>query len=157
MKKVTVFFVFAFFSKTFVLGQNIEFDSVKVYTETYYGTGPHLNQYNVMYSGDSVLITDNNIAVQFYNKLYAMKKKSTLSNLKKIRNDFTAEGMNVRAVFVFYKKTEKTFIGISPQLLMFINSRVFEKKDIKLEDMVKPCVELYKNLFPTREEIINGN
>lgn len=157
MKKVAIFFVFAFFSKTCVLGQNIEFDSVKVYTETYYGTGPHLNQYNVMYSGDSVLITDNNIAVQFYNKLCAMKKKSTLYNLKKVRKDFTSANMNVRAVFVFYNNFKKTVIGISPQPLMFINSTVFEKKDIGLEDIVKPSVELYKKLFPTKEEIINKN
>lgn len=40
---------------------------------------------------------------------------------------------------------------------MFINNVVFEKKDIALENIVKPSIELYKNLFPTKEEIINKN
>lgn len=155
MKKVTIFFIVLFLTKNCVLGQSFEFDSVKIYTESYYGTELHLNQYNIMYTGDSILITDSKIAEQFFSKLNAMKKKSTLYNLKKIRNDFTPESINVRAVFVFYNNSKKTVIGISPQPLMFIDNTVFEKKDIKLESIVKPSAQLYKNLFPTKEEIIN--
>ncbi len=157
MKKFILLLVVVFLTKNLVLCQDFKFDSVKVYTESYYGTELHLNQYNVMYGGDSVLITDSKIAKQFFIKLNAMKKKSTSYNLKKIRNDFTSKSINVRAVFVFYRNSQKTVIGISPQPLMFIGNRVFEKKDIKLESIVKPSVQLYKNLFPTREEIINRN
>ena len=157
MKSLIIFITF-FIIKEDVSAQYFgKFDSVKVYTSQYYGTGSHLNQYDIMYSGDSVLITNNKIAAQFYNKLYAMKKKSTSYNLKKIRNDFASESMNVRAVFVFYNKLKKTIIGVSPQLLMFIDNTVFEKKNIKLEGIVKPSAQLYKNLFPTKEEIINKN
>jgi hypothetical protein len=60
-------------------------------------------------------------------------------------------------VWVFYSGSKKNIIGVSPQPLMFINNVVFEKKDIALENIVKPSIELYKNLFPTKEEIINKN
>lgn len=157
MKNLIIFITLFTITEDVSAQYSAKFDSVKVYSSQYYGTGPHLNQYDIMYSGDSVLITDNKIAVQFYNKLYAMKKKSTSYNLKKIRNNFTPGSINVRAVFVFYKNSKKTAIGISPQPLMFIGNTVFEKKDIKLESIVKPSAQLYKNLFPTKEEIINKN
>jgi hypothetical protein len=157
MKRIIIVFIVLLFTKNNVLGQIIQFDSVKVYTNTYYGTELHLNQNNLLYGGDSVLITDIKMTEQFFIKLSAMKGKSTLSKLKKIRKDFTSTSINVRAVFVFYKKSERIIIGISPQPLMFINNIVFEKRDIKLEHIVKPSTQLYKNLFPTKEETINKN
>ncbi len=158
MKNLIINFIIIFVVNEQAFGQSsTRFDSVIVYTSQYYGTGPHLNQYDIIYNGDSVLIADNKIVEHFFNKLKAMKKRSSSLHLKKIRNDFTSENINVRAVFVFYKKTEKTVIGISPQPLMFMNNKVFEKKNIKLEKIVKPSLQLYKNLFPTREEILNRN
>jgi hypothetical protein len=158
MKKLIFLFTVVFVIQLDISAQYVsKFDSVKVYTSSFYGTGPHLNKYDIMYSGDSVLITDSQIINQFYEKLIGMKKLTRVNKLKKLRQDFTSISMNVRAVFVFYNGQNKIIIGVSPQSLIFFDHLVFETNDNKLEDIVKSSNQIYKNLFPTREEILRGN
>lgn len=154
MKKNIILFVIIFLFKTKLFGQNVEFDSVKVFTQNFYEICEHLNKDNLTAGGDSTKIFDSLTTNQLFRQLINLKKNSNAYQLKKLRKEYNSKNINVRAVFVFYQKLETTIIGISPQPIIFINDKVYEKKELRLEDIVKISPMLYKNLFPTKEELI---
>jgi hypothetical protein len=158
MKKLIIFITF-FIIKEDVLAQYPDkFDSLKVYSMSYYSESAiKIDASLLMAQGDTTVITDTAIVNKIFNALLNMKKETSSKYLRKLRKNFAKYSIDVRAVFVFYNNRSQNTIGISHQSLMFIDNEVFEKKDVKLEDIVKPSAELYKNLFPTREEIINKN
>ncbi len=158
MKKLIIIITF-FIIKDDVLAQYpTKFDSLKVYSMSYYSESAiKIDASLLMAQGDTIVITDTAIVNKIFNDLLNMKKWMSCKRIRKLRKNLTKYSIDVRAVFVFYNSRSQNTIGISHQSLMFINNEVFEKKGIGLEDIVKPSVELYKNLFPTREEIINKN
>jgi hypothetical protein len=111
----------------------------------------------LMLQGDTTVITDTSIINKIFEGLLSMKKRASNEYLRKLRKKYNKYSIDVRAVFIFSNSVSKKTIGVSRQSLMFVNNTVFEKKDIALENVVKPSEELYKNLFPTKEEIINKN
>lgn len=146
----------------FIVGKGLaksnEFDSVKIYCIPYYSERViKIDQSLLMVEGDSIVISDKILGNKLFIDLKQLIKKRPLKTLKKLRDNFAPFAINVRAVFVFYKGKQKITIGISSQALMFVDDLVFEKKDRKLENIVKPSKQLYKMLFPTKEEIINKN
>jgi len=156
LKKIIIIIVVTFSSvkNTFAQKGSI-YDSVKVFSSQFYGTSQHINQHDILFFGDSILVTEPKTIEQLYNNLMSIKDNISTDSLCKIRADFSAETMNVKCVFIFYQGKRKTVIGVSPQRLMFINNLVFRKKSIRLEKIITEPKELYKNLFPTKEDVLN--
>lgn len=159
MKNLIILVIVFFVIKEDVSAQcSAKFDSLRVYSMSYYSESAiKIDASLLMTQGDTTVITDTAIINRIFNGLLRMKRKTSHGYLRKLRKNFEKYSIDVRAVFVFYNSLSQKSIGISHQSLMFIDNEVFEKKDIGLEDIVKPSVALYKNLFPTREEIINRN
>lgn len=157
MKKIILISIALFSIKNETLAQyQIKFDSLKVYSMSYYSESAiKIDASLLMAQGDTTLITDTTIINKIYRGLLSMKKRTSNEHLRTVRKNFSKYSVDVRAVFVFYSKLTQKTIGISRQSFMVIDGAVFIKKDIELEGVVKPSVELYKNLFPTKEEIIN--
>jgi len=136
--------------------QGSSYDSAKVYSMQFYATSQHINQHDILFFGDSVLITDLATVQRLYTKLMSIKDDNISSDSLCIKRDKpNAETMNVRGLFIFYKNNKRTCIGISPQRLMFINGVVFNMKNIRFEKVITEPTELYKNLFPTKEDVLN--
>lgn len=156
MKELIIIIVLAFSSVKNIFAQKgFIYDSVKVFSSQFYATSQHINQYDILFLGDSLLIIEPKTIQELYNNLISIKDSISIDSLCKIRADFKAETMNVRCVYIFYRSKTKVVIGISPQRLMFINNLVFRKKSIRFEKVITEPKELYKNLFPTKEDVLN--
>jgi hypothetical protein len=156
LKKIIIIIVLTFISvKNTFAQKGFIYDSVKVFSSQFYGTNQHINQHDILFFGDSLLIVEPKTIQQLYNNLMSIKDSISTDSLCKIRTDFNVETMNVRCVFIFYQGKRKTVVGLSPQRLMFINNLVFRKKSIRLEKVITEPKELYKNLFPTKEDVLN--
>jgi hypothetical protein len=157
MKKIIILSLILFFVKKNSLAQSqTKFDILKVYSMSYYSESAiKIDASLLMLQGDTTVITDTSLINRILEGLLNMKKRASNEYLKNLRKKYNKYSIDVRAVFIFSSNVSKKTIGISRQSLMFVNNTVFEKKDIALEDIVKPSSALYKSLFPTREEIIN--
>lgn len=128
------------------MAQN-DFDSLKVYTRSYYSSSfSRIDQSMLMMIGDSLSVFNKCVIGELDNGLRKMIKKSSSKALKKIREDFN-QNLDVSALFIFFKGKNKTVIGISHTSLMFIDNLVYEKLYKKLEDVVRCEPRIYNNLF----------
>lgn len=132
-----------------VKAQIFSFDSMKVYSVPFNTESVvSLNMYYLIANGDSVISYENNAIQKIYNELLSLKQKTTKEALRKVRRDYKVDGLNVRALFVFYSKSHKIFIGVSPQLLMFVDRLVYRQKDKDFKDIAKMIKGLYEKLYP---------
>ena len=132
-----------------------KFDGLNVYSMPYYNEcSIKIDASLLIVEGNKTFIADTSIINKIHRGLLNMKMLTSNESLRILRESFSKYSIDVRAVFVFYSKLTEETIGISRQYLMFVDNAVFERNYIALEDVVKPSAELYRSLFPTREEII---
>lgn len=132
-----------------VKAQTFSFDSLKVYSVPFNTESVvSLNMYYLIANGDSVISYEKNTMQKTYNELLSFKQKTTKEALRKVRRDYKVDGLNVRALFIFYSKSHRIFIGVSPQLLMFVDGLVYRQKDKDFKDIAKMIKGLYENLYP---------
>ena len=129
--------------------QNFSFDSLKVYSVPFNTESVvALNLYHLIANSDSVISHEKNIIQKIYTKLINLKQSIGKNSLSKVRREYKIDGLDVRVLFVFYANGRKILIGISPQLLMFVDKSIYRQKDQNFKRVAKILPALYENLYP---------
>ncbi len=135
-----------------VKSQTLEFDSLKVYSKSFYSESPiRIDKFYLMVTGDSATIYDKEVIRKLnLNLKNLVNNKNSKRSLKRLRMVYKPDLIDVRTVFLFFKGTQVESIGISPHSMIFINDLLFERNDRSVEDAIANSKKIYEMMFPTR-------
>lgn len=151
-----VLLIIIFFNYQPSFGQIKSFDSVKLFTFPFYSESPIRRDYfSVIAAGDTAIEKSKETSTRLYNNLIGLIKKNNSSEQKQLRKEDKNYTINVNVVFIFYKGNKQTFIGLSPQQMMFVDKLLYFRNNKKVESTILPILKFYKLIFPTRGDIIN--